>query len=1513
MTDQGRRADRSDPPPPPSRPPAADAFDFDEDSIGTMLDGFIEQQTGRQDRFVSHPPDPSDAGAQAAQRTVLEHKSRDADLPLVGEGLKTKQRRLDLLQALADRATGSARARLLAAKGELHEELGDSSKAAEAYREALQADARDVVVLRALRRIAIQEEDWQGAAQLLEREASLELGPAERGAAAKLLSHLCAVKLENPAAAEQAAAQAANLQPQDFVAWVQLAAARFRRRNDSEAADAIVSAAACWTEPKDQVVLLLHAAQQMERSDRPKDADRLYARALELEPGALLARLARARISRGRADAEGAAVHLEAAAQQTADAPLASALRRASALFWAQDPNGRGQAMALLQASDTPASRWTEEELQRPAAPVDAAPGENPLSEVEPEPGSLLAQLIEADELGLDEPEARLECLRATYLDLSAQDRVGLALSLAELAELSESASATDFLAEATEADPGAPIVSRALLMNETIDARSRAAAWLEEAQAAGGDRGAFAAMMVARLSPGDEAARAAAYAAAEEMSPDYLPALWAQEDAALPPAQRAHAAAAQAQPDDHPRITASAQLRAALWSENETDAAMYAREALSVGSPDPILIEDVIHSLGERSRAAGDMLQEHAPALDPRLGLTRAAAAYQAAGAPELAARVLREACELAPNDPSLRVRRQQAELQAAEFARVADEAMQRVRNSTDEMQRLGGLSWMAEVDRCMRRDMQSARLSLQSLAETRPGHIPTARALEWDALQEDDPERILYDAKRLMQALPHDSVESVARRRLMLELVAADPDRSPSELDRRLLQGSAGPLQADPGLARKTLGAALAHADHEAAVQALLALQDSLPSSLQRGALAIELARILDSSGKAEQALKALESAHEHPLAIEEEAHIFVAAERWEEAARRYQEAARRAQDGSRAASLWRAAACIFEERLQDGARAIEAYARAAERDIAYFDVYRRLASLYRADGRLDEWEALTAARLEAAPDLPTQVVLWLERARVRRQRGDLHGSIQSLQACLQQDPGHANALTELAEAYRDLGEWQRSAETLIRMLRLKRSPQERLQAFSRLAQIYEQHLNDLPRAEASLRQMLKIEPERIETLDRLAAVLVRVGKAAEAANLLEDLLSRGIEEPQDRDYRIRLALAYETMGQARVGEAALEALRESRPTDPVVIASLADYYARQTAGPAAAMHLNRAAADLRAAIAEAPQQAEHWETLVGVLERRLGSAAASCAASAALAAGHRSPLLFSHAGEDGGSPRTPEAALTDALLETLAPRALPKSARRFLAVAGTGFDKAMPFDSGAWRPRRLDAPLKPLLHEAERCALRLGLSDFRLLGTDVGAMTCIPISSDPPTILISRSLSDATEPGEREFLFTRALAVAAPGLAPWVRARPKEREATLIALLQGHVASRAGPPLPRPVQELRKKIVRAVPRRQREELEDLIIDVRADTDFELSDVGFSLAELGNRAALTLTGHPANAIDALLKIAGTHVPSTHPNRLDVIRQCTEAWSLLRFAIEDSHFEARREAGVIR
>ncbi|MBW2377489.1 MAG: hypothetical protein JRF55_16165, partial [Deltaproteobacteria bacterium] len=156
---------------PANRDSSAPSFDFDEDAISTLLDTFIETQTGPRAKRSSRPSDPSDSGAQAAQRTVFQHTSRHEALPLVGDTPKAKRRRIELIEGLAERAVGSARARLLTSAAELHEQLGSIDAAARNYERALAADARDVVVLRALRRHAMLNEDWAAATDALEKEA----------------------------------------------------------------------------------------------------------------------------------------------------------------------------------------------------------------------------------------------------------------------------------------------------------------------------------------------------------------------------------------------------------------------------------------------------------------------------------------------------------------------------------------------------------------------------------------------------------------------------------------------------------------------------------------------------------------------------------------------------------------------------------------------------------------------------------------------------------------------------------------------------------------------------------------------------------------------------------------------------------------------------------------------------------------------------------------------------------------------------------------------------------------------------------------------------------------------------------------------------------------------------------------------------------------------------------------------------------------------------------------------
>ncbi len=1558
------------------RKSAPAAFDFDEESIANLLDTFLATQTGRQDKRVSHPPDPSDSGAQAAQRTVFQHASRKESAPLVVEDSSAKKRRIALLSALAERAGASSRARLLTTAAELHEQLGDEDSAVAAYGEALESDARDVVALRALRRHAMRRGDWGAAARALSNEAALDLPPAERASALKLLAHIALHRMGESPSAERAAEQAIQAKDDDFVALMSLASARIARADFARAGEAIARAASVWPEPEAQSVLMRHAGTLMEQGARVEAASALYQRATDLDPTSLPARLGLIRAAHELGDHQTCVTSLLNAATQTEIPALRSALRRAAAIILDGPLGQHEEAIAQLEGDDDIVSLWTLGDIASRADELGAASAAFETDATDPSPEAramsraraarlraelgidpeLGAEGLEESEkhglthyvrawerlTGADQPKTELKLVmdamtvapRSVAADMILADkaailgdgaallaslerelarssnRLGPALALAEVADEIGLQSRREFLTSAKEHVGFDPILCRALAFLDHEDPQAAAEHWLEDGAGAKGEPAAFALTTAARLLGGAGSDAKQVLDTALERQPDYLPALWEIEHGRAESTERARAASSQASRGESSAVAAA--LRASIWVSSDADRLAHAKAALDESKPDPLLLEHLVEAEPRGSERAGELLALAAQHFEPVPYLARAAVAFQRAGFPARAAKALREALSRAPDDQALLVSCEEAELRAGEFARVADSAMRRAREAHDEDEELGELWAMAAVDRLLRGDMQGARLSLQSIAESRPDHLPTARILEWDSLREQDGERILSCAKRLLSCLPEEAPERAARHRLMVEVLRADPDILPSEVD-RLLRGIDDDIDPDPSLARQVLGAAYARGDSEAALLALASVQAHLPSDLQRGALALERAHILERQHEPERALAVLDEAGQHPLALELEAWLLYAADGWDEAASLYQQAASGAKDGRRAASLWRAAAGIFEEKLDDPERAVEAYVAATESDITYLDVYRRLVSLYRSQGRLAEAEALTESRIEAGADTPTLVALLLDQAAQRREKGDIEGVIESLRECLELDSTHFAALTELVETHKSRGDWQGAAEALIRIARLKRSVDEQVWAFSQLAEIYNERLQDLPRSEAALRQVLKLTPANVETLDRLASVLALQGKAREAAGVLEELVRRAGSDAQNRDYRIRLAAAIESVGQPRQAELVLEQLRSEQPTEVDVILALADHFDRQGAGPAAAMHLNRAIADLREAIDERPEEEALWTTLVRALNRRRGSGPASCAASAAIALGHPTSLFVGAVTEHHeafGQPQLPLPATVDGVV---APKALPPTVFRLFYLCETAFDKLLPFDATAWNLRRVPGKQRFLLDEAGLVAEGLGISEPRIRLTHASSTACMPISGDPPTLVLGAGFAEHITRQERVFLFARALKIASGHLAPGLRVSPQDLDAVLLTLLGTHEASRATRLAPPDAQELRRRLVRSVPRRYRDEVESLVLEIRGDPDFSSRAVPMAIAEFGSRIALTLTGDVPSAVAALLKVAGAEMPGSPGPRSAMVRSTPEAWGIIRFASSDAHFEARTQAGVDR
>ncbi|MEM7434155.1 MAG: tetratricopeptide repeat protein [Myxococcota bacterium] len=1550
-------------------PPSGAVFDFDEGSISTLLDHFVEAHTGPQRKESSRPPDAEDAGAQAAHRTIFEHAPRQERMPLVGDTPEALRRRISLIEALAASASGSAEARLWTSAGELHERLGDLDSAGEAYRRALSSDARDVVALRALRRQARVRRDWDGMAGFLAQEAALDLGPGERATALELLAQVHLAGTGDTAAAERAARDAVSLTTGSFCAHLTVASACFARGDLPGAGQAIADAAEGWPDDAARAALLQHAGALAEQGGDIASARSLYQEAAALDPESLPAQLGLIRAAYELRDLQSCVTTLHELAGRVGSPAVSAGLTRMAAVVRASagDPAadvGTGTAGDALR-------RWTDASIAAAEGDLDALvealrpePDDDDavraldavrveriraerrersqLSATDPErieahglsnyfrasqrlrgeddgselrwviealhvaPESVPADMVNADSAALLGDGAALVAALGREVERAA-DPTGPTLALAKISEELDPESRAQSLRDDSD-----PLVLRAFtLAAGPADAPSIAEAWRQEGRATPGHTGAFASTMAGRLyqRAGRLSEAITCFEEATQQQVDYWPALWALEDGPFADATKLESAVAQANLEAPG--ASDAWLRASFLTTEREERLLHLEAAKATAAQDPILAEALVRALGPCGQPTAEALLASTHDL-PSVRVSRAASALLAKGDSAGAARELRALAEREPDDVDVRTLCEDAEIRAGEYARVASSMMRRVRGAKEEAGELAGLGEMVMVDRLVRGDRQSARLSLQSIAERAPQHLPTSRALEWDALYTHDGQRIMSSAKRMLGCLAAESPERAARRRLMVEALHADPDILAHDID-RLLTGTNDDIDADPGLARRVLGMAYERGEDETTLRALASLQAHLPSELERSAVALERAHVLERRGEPERALAVLSDASDHPLGLELEAELLAAAERWDEATAYFERAATHAKDGRRAASLWRAAAILFEEKLDDTDSAVRTYVAATAADITYLDVYRRLVSLYQRLGRSTEAEALTDARIDAGADTPNLVALLLEQASQRRQRGDLDGVVSALHECLELDPHHFVALTELVDTHRQRRDWQGAAEGLIRIARLKRSNDEQVWAFSQLAELYELELEDAPRAEAALRQVLRLAPARVEAHDQLARVLRVQGKAVEAAKVLDGLVQHSPAGPARTDYAIRLAAAVEAAGQPRKAEQYLENLRAEHPTDVDLILALADHFERQGTAAAASMHLNRALVDLRDAIDVDPEDEELWTTIVRILGRRHGPGPASCAASAAVALGYPVALFAGAIDEGGRSLGTPRDPIDLEVDRIATPKELPATALRVFEMCEQGFEKLLPLDAGGWKLRRVPNSMRALHAEASQVANALGLSEPKLRVASGSSTVCMPISSQPLTIAIGEQLAEATSERERSFLFARALKVASLHLAPALRAQPADLDAALLALLGNQEASRAERPPPPRVDDVRRTLVRSVPRRSRNELEGLVLELRGDHSFSSLAVPMAIAALGNQVALTLTGDLPSAVTALLRASGEPVPDVPHAKLAVIRDTPEVWNLVRFALSDAHFEARAQAGVDR
>lgn len=350
----------------------------------------------------------------------------------------------------------------------------------------------------------------------------------------------------------------------------------------------------------------------------------------------------------------------------------------------------------------------------------------------------------------------------------------------------------------------------------------------------------------------------------------------------------------------------------------------------------------------------------------------------------------------------------------------------------------------------------------------------------------------------------LPIDTAEAQKLRRgAAAAALAAGDRRRATELYREAIERDATDLAAIRALIPLLQG--------DARMPELLGLRRAELASVQdpaeRMALRLEVAklagRIEEKSDRVPMLLANLEEEPGHDASIDALADVLAMRRQHARLAELLAEQATRVGQGPRAARLWERAAKVFEEKLNNGAGAIDALRRAAAQDPtpATFESLARLCGVRGEHAAAATW---IERRLAQAGDDP-ELVQRLARAHLDA------GQRKKAIAVLEGSAGRSRANTDLLlELYRAEGAWDPLGQRLVELCGATDDPVA-LVAYAREASdVLGGKLGAPDRAVAALERAARTAPDDRDLQISLAEALGAAGKYTDARKIFEELLA-------------------------------------------------------------------------------------------------------------------------------------------------------------------------------------------------------------------------------------------------------------------------------------------------------------------------------------------------------------------------------------------------------------------
>jgi hypothetical protein len=475
----------------------------------------------------------------------------------------------------------------------------------------------------------------------------------------------------------------------------------------------------------------------------------------------------------------------------------------------------------------------------------------------------------------------------------------------------------------------------------------------------------------------------------------------------------------------------------------------------------------------------------------------------------------------------------------------------------------------------------------------------------------------------------------------------------------------------------------------------------------------------------------------------------------------------------------------------------------------------------------------------------------------------------------------------------------DWEAAEQALVRLARLLPSPEEQRRVYVRLSELYSHHLLNLSRAEIALREVLKRAPEDLDTAQKLIDVYKRQNDPARAIELQQELVARA-PGPQDRRARmLELAALQERAARdPRHAEKTLEAARREFPQDLGLLRELAEFYQRHQQAPAVKILLDRAAGDARRALATGQMSPSLFEVFATVFDLR-GKKDGARVARGMLGALEARSVDIRGAGDRALDPQ---------LDDWLAPEPLSSALRSLLAKAGDALDTAAPVNLRELRAVAAK-PNGAMAQFAARVAAGVGLNGLQIFTSPRLELSCMPVSSVPPTIVMGEALASDERVGP--FLVVRALKLVRSRASALVHVPAAELSVLVAAWLKCFNPTWQPKWIAAATLDIAHARVRAaLPRGLEASMGVLALEAGTVMEGGALSLGSLAVEWADRVSLLAFGDPNMAFEAMA--AGAALAAGDPSaRAAWIARTPEARSLASFVVSDAFIQARGRLGM--